>query len=87
MDKRKNLRTMLLLSIIFLSACTSKTERDYMQGCVANGAPKDLCECSFEKLEDMYSEEVFDNIHKGYIPPDFMDKMIESTKMCVAENQ
>lgn len=70
-----------------LVACTSKSERDYMTGCVANGAPKELCECSYEKIKSMYSEEDFNKIEKGYVPADFMDKMVESTKLCVLENQ
>jgi len=56
-------------------------------GCVANGAPKELCECSYEKIKSMYSEDDFNKIEKGYVPADFMDKMVESTKLCVLENQ
>ena len=70
-----------------LAACTSKTERDYMKGCAANGAPKELCECSYEKIEEMYSEEIFNNIEKGYIPADFMDKMLIASEQCVAEQK
>ena len=35
----------------------------------------------------MYSEDDFNKIEKGYVPADFMDKMVESTKLCVLENQ
>lgn len=70
-----------------LAACTSKTERDYMKGCAANGAPKELCECSYEKIEEMYPEEIFNNIEKGYIPADFMDKMVIASEQCVAEQK
>lgn len=77
--------TGIVISVV--TGCASKSERDYMRGCVANGAPKELCECSYEKLQGMYSEEAFNKIEKGYMPADFMDKMVESTKMCVVENQ
>jgi len=70
-----------------LLACTSKTEQDYMKGCAANGAPKELCECSYEKIEGMYPEEIFSNIEKGYIPADFMDKMIIASEQCVSEQK
>lgn len=68
-----------------LAACTSKTERDYIRGCVSNGAPKELCECSYEKLEGLYSKEVFSNLEKGIVPADFMDKMVQSTQMCITK--
>ena len=87
MDANKFAKILLLLTIGALSACTSKSERDYMSGCVANGAPKELCECSYEKIKGMYSEDDFNKIEKGYVPADFMDKMVESTKLCVLENQ
>ena len=73
--------------LFVLAGCTSKSERDYMTGCVANGAPKELCECSYDKIKGMYSEDDFNKIEKGYVPPDFMDKMVESSKLCVLENQ
>lgn len=88
MDENKPSKIVLLLLTMWaLSACTSKTERDYMKGCAANGAPKELCECSYEKIEEMYPEEIFNNLEKGYIPADFMDKMVIASEQCVAEQK
>ncbi len=75
------------IALMMLGACASKAEREYVRGCVANGASTDLCECSYEKLQEFYPEEIFNNIEKGYLPPDIMNKMVESIQMCVTESQ
>lgn len=81
---RQKCISVVLGSFVFLLAgCTSKSERDYIGGCVANGGPKEVCSCTYDKLKASYSDDVFDKIEKGYMPEDFMDKNIIAMKSCM----
>lgn len=72
-------------SLLSLVGCTSKTERDYITGCIASGGPKEVCSCAYDKLEDTYAEEVFSQIEKGSVPDDFMETNIMAMKSCMAD--
>lgn len=68
--------------LIFITGCTSKAERAFMMGCVAHESMKEQCECVYEELEDHYPEEVFDKMERGYVPPDFLEKVESATNSC-----
>lgn len=70
------------LAVVLLSGCASKSERDYMTGCVSSGASKDVCSCTYDSLKASYSEAVFEDIDKGIIPQDFMEKTAVAMKQC-----
>lgn len=77
----------ILSLVVFLTACSSKLERDYIKGCSVGGVPEELCSCAFEKLEEQFSEETLENMEKtGIIPDGFMEANINAAKMCAAEN-
>jgi hypothetical protein len=69
--------------LFVLTGCTSKSERDYISGCRSSGASKEVCSCTYDKLQSSYDSDVFEKIEKGYMPPDFMDKTIIAMQACV----
>jgi hypothetical protein len=75
-------RLIITISVMFMAACTSKSERVFMMGCAANEAMKEPCECIYDELRDHYPDEVLEKMDKGYAPPDFLDKMAEAAKIC-----
>ncbi len=77
----------LLGFFVFLAACSSKIERDYVKGCSMGGVPEDLCSCAFEKLEEKFSAETLENMEKtGVIPDGFMEENVNAAQMCASEN-
>lgn len=72
------------LLILLMSGCTSRVEREFMEGCVSPGVPKDVCSCTYDKIEERYSEEKLERMEKyRAIPEDFMEETINAMKICV----
>lgn len=74
------------ITLLLISACTSKAEQQFVIGCVETGGREDLCECTYEKLAEVYPKETFNKIEKGYVPSDFMEKMPQAVLLCRAED-
>lgn len=55
------MRILVLCSVsLLLTACSGNAEeerarKDFVLGCTMSGAPKDLCDCTFDRLLDKYS--------------------------------
>ena len=70
-----------------LTACDSAHKRQFMEGCTQGfyDVAEDICECTYDKIENHYGEESIEIMAKtGYMPDDFMDKTIEFGLICKA---
>ena len=71
-----------------LAACSSPSERVFMQSCTYGGSAgnDDQCECAYEKITDHYPEEMLNKIeHPSQMPPDFVEVMEKAALECRSE--
>lgn len=71
-----------------LAACSSPSERVFMQSCTYGGAAgnDDQCECAYEKITDHYPEEMLNKIeHPSQMPPDFDQVLAKAALECRSE--
>jgi hypothetical protein len=83
------LKHIAILAVVGMccSACSSKVERDFISGCRQGGAPKSICECTFKKLKEKYSEKTLERMSEyGYAPDDFMHQVMKASEQCIAED-
>ena len=79
----------LALTAVVLVACSrsefDQLRREYLAGCTGNGATDEMCECSFDKLQEKYPPEVMVGINRRGIPPDgFANDVVHSQMLCFA---
>lgn len=73
-----------------LIGCTSKTEKDFIRGCTADGYldNKKQCSCVYTELENRYGEKSLELMGKtNYIPDDFPEQMVQSMATCGLDTQ
>jgi len=76
-----------LLCLPFLSACASRAEREFKNGCESGGATSSQCSCIYDKMKDHYHSDVMDKFGENAwaMPNDFIDVMAQSALQCRAE--
>lgn len=76
---------LLGLSIV-ITACASKTERQFVAGCQSGGVDADVCHCVYDKLVDKYGEKDFeDKLYTLYQTQEFQLDMVKSSLQCMKE--
>ena len=75
---------LITTSIITLSACAPRMEREFKQGCKASGGTSSFCSCIYDQLEDHYGKETLKKVGEmQQLPPaDFEDRMYQYTLNC-----
>ena len=78
------LRSTLLLSVVALSGCGDKDEREFIQGCKSGGATTALCGCIWDDLKTKYTHGELEKMNQqyGYVPPGFMDNTLSAAQQC-----
>lgn len=81
----KKLAALLILTAI--AGCSdenSEIRGQFISGCAQGGAPKSICACTFEKLEEKYTHQELNELSDPYKkPPDgVMKYVIQSTLAC-----
>lgn len=79
-----------VMSVIALAACSSEESRargEYLAGCVQSGTDKAACDCTYDKLLQIYPFQQLKAMSKspGRIPPDFFDKVSQAVMICKRE--
>ena len=84
-------RTMImggvLMGLLALAGCDSKTKKEFKKGCQAGGADSSTCSCVYDQLEKRYSEEQMQRIGKMTpmdmdLPPDFDRAIVSAMQQC-----
>lgn len=77
----------LIVLVSMLGGCTSKAEKSFVAGCESNGAPAEVCSCTYAALEDEYSESEIEKEFSQMEPsPRFGAYFVEKTLQCAREN-
>lgn len=74
----------ILISVVLLSACAPKIERQFKQGCKDAGGNKAFCSCVYTKLDAHYGTQTLkdiEDIHK--VPADFNERGSAYTLQCL----
>lgn len=74
-------------SLVFLSACAPKVEREFKQGCKAAGGNGEFCSCIYDQLESHYGKDNLKNIAemKQLPPSDFEERTYQYTASCASK--
>ncbi|MGG8125647.1 hypothetical protein ACU611_08850 [Klebsiella aerogenes] len=74
----------LLLSALMLSGCGDKNEREFIRGCKSGGGTTAICGCVYDDLKTKYTHGELEKMNQqpGYIPPDFMNNMLNAARQC-----
>ncbi|WP_448653546.1 hypothetical protein ACSHWC_10475 [Pseudomonas fluorescens] len=81
----------LALACVFLMAGCSDENKvvrgEFLAGCVQGGAPKSICSCMFEKLEEKYSPAQLKELNRPMARPSdsFMRDIKASAQVCVTD--
>ncbi|KXZ67406.1 hypothetical protein [Acinetobacter venetianus] len=76
-----------VVAAISLTACESKSKRDFNAGCQSGGTDRSTCSCVYDKLESHYSAEVMDKLGQQHVsqldlPHDFTEQMLHAAQAC-----
>jgi hypothetical protein len=79
-----------LLCALSLAACSdenSKLRGQFIAGCIQGGAPKSICACTFQKLEEKYSPAELRKLNTPYrAPPEsFVKDTMQAALACQRE--
>ena len=73
-------------TLLFLTGCASKAERQFVSGCQSTGMERSACKCAYKKLESKYGEEGLKNQLYTMRPSDsFQYDMMQSGLQCMKE--
>lgn len=80
-------RLILMALLLVLGGCSDENSRakgEFLSGCVQSGAPKAVCICTYEKLEQKYSPQDLISMERRYhTPPDsLLQEVREAAKAC-----
>ena len=84
-------RALLLLTLTtLLFGCSDENKEvrgEFLAGCVQGGAPKCICSCTFEKLQEKYTPEELKLLSRSMsAPPErFIKDVIGSAMACRSE--
>lgn len=68
--KIKVILLLLVSSIIYGCSDENKVVRgEFLAGCVQGGAPKSICSCTFEKLEEKYTPDELKQLSRSMAMP------------------
>lgn len=86
MTLRKRALLPMVIVVLALSACSSELDKlrsQFVDNCVAGGAPKSSCKCAFDKLQEHYGEQGLLAIEKQSTPPpDLSDRLFVAAGQC-----
>lgn len=90
MIQRKLIHTFITFCLFLIIGCGDSKIREmrgeFIEGCRHGGASRDVCSCTFEKIEDNYTKEQLSGISIGKLPPNFAEFTIDSELQCQKEN-
>ncbi len=73
----------LSLCLSFLTACSSRAEREFTQGCEVGGLSSSQCSCIYDNLKDHYPKEVMTQFERQeQIPPNFENVLAHAALQC-----
>lgn len=73
------------ITTIALAGCSSRAEREFVNGCKTGGLESSTCECIYEKLESKYGEDSLkDNLYTLAQTENFQHDMMQSSLQCAA---
>lgn len=76
----------IIITAFLLTACASKAERQFVNGCKSSGIEGSTCTCIYKKLEKKYGEDEFkNNLYTISQSESFQRDMIQSTMQCMKE--
>ncbi|MCU4413442.1 hypothetical protein KTH71_05210 [Acinetobacter sp. WU_MDCI_Axc73] len=79
--------SLIVVSVaLLLSACASKTERQFISGCKIGGIDGSTCSCIYDKLEKKYGEDgLKENIYTLQQTESFQRDMVNISYQCMKE--
>ena len=79
--------SLIVISVaLLLSACASKTERQFISGCKTGGIDGSTCSCIYDKLEDKYGEDgLKNNLYTLQQTESFQRDMVNVSYQCMKE--
>ena len=79
--------SLIVVSVaFFLSACASKTERQFISGCKTGGIDGSTCSCIYDKLENKYGEDgLKENLYTLQQTESFQMDMVNVSYQCMKE--
>ncbi|AIL75019.1 hypothetical protein N0P26_002968 [Acinetobacter baumannii] len=74
------------ITVLGLTACASKAEREFVNGCKTGGLEHSTCECIYDKLENKYGEDGFkNNLYTLSQSESFQHDMVQASFQCARE--
>lgn len=79
--------SLIVVSVaLLLSACASKTERQFISGCKTGGIDGSTCSCIYDKLENKYGEDgLKENLYTLQQTESFQRDMVNISYQCMKE--
>ena len=79
--------SLIVISVaLLLSACASKTERQFISGCKTGGIDGSTCSCIYDRLEDKYGEDrLKENLYTLQQTESFQIDMVNISYQCMKE--
>ncbi|MFW2055322.1 hypothetical protein F4U02_09360 [Acinetobacter haemolyticus] len=76
-----------VVAAISLTACESKSKRDFNAGCQSGGTDRSTCSCVYDKLEAHYSPQFMEKLGEQQVsqldlPHDFSEQMLRAAQAC-----
>lgn len=76
-----------VVAAISLTACESKSKRDFNAGCQSGGTDRSTCSCVYDKLEAHYSSQFMEQLGEQQVsqldlPQDFSEQMLRAAQAC-----
>lgn len=83
-------RILITSCLVSLISCgdskINELRGEFIEGCRSGGASRDVCSCTFEKIEGNYTKEQLLDTRTGALPPNFAEFAIDSSIQCQREN-
>lgn len=80
---------LFIISIITMAfaGCSSRAEREFVNGCKTSGLESSTCKCIYEELEDKYGEEgLKNNLYTLAQTENFQRDMMQSSFQCATRS-
>jgi hypothetical protein len=86
----KNLSAISLMMLsLTITGCGDSRIKEFKNGFMESctgGAPEDICACSYDAIEDHYTDEQLIKLSEGRVPSDFLDFTQKAALQCVKDN-
>lgn len=76
----------ITLTVLLLTGCAGKSERQFVSGCKAGGGDTAACTCIYSKLEKKFGADALEHsLHTIQQTEEFHREMISYTYQCLKE--